>query len=158
MGYNTGELLRSLEGHTGDVNSVAISPDGKYIVSGSSDDTIKLWYLEVKVDKEARLAWNEFVEDYTASNDDLIDLNALAKKYPNIRNVKNNLKKLFEYNNRSNGFSFENFQRLNETQQSEYLTLNDKDRQEFASLDNKKQREFLEEPVTKKSWFNVFDW
>jgi WD40 repeat protein len=149
----TGKLLRSFEEHIDDVNSVAISPNGKYIVSGCCQ-TIKLWYLEAKVDKKARYAWNEFVEYYTASNEDLIDLNALAKEYPNIRNVKNNLKKLFEYNNRSNGFSFDNFQRLSETQQSDYLNLNNKDRQLFSSLDSKKQREFLKESANKKSWFN----
>ena len=32
-----------LKGHTFSVNSVAFSPDGKYIVSGSSDHTIQVW-------------------------------------------------------------------------------------------------------------------
>ncbi|KIJ53000.1 hypothetical protein M422DRAFT_155751, partial [Sphaerobolus stellatus SS14] len=32
--------------HTGSVQSVAFSPDGKYIVSGSSDHTIRLWSVE----------------------------------------------------------------------------------------------------------------
>ena len=32
-----------LEGHTGDVNSVAISPDGEHVVSGSDDETIRIW-------------------------------------------------------------------------------------------------------------------
>ena len=40
----TGELLRTLQGHTGDNNSVAISPDGKTLVSGS-DNTINVWNL-----------------------------------------------------------------------------------------------------------------
>jgi WD40 repeat protein len=29
--------------HSGDINSVAFSPDGKTIVSGSDDKTIKVW-------------------------------------------------------------------------------------------------------------------
>jgi WD40 repeat protein len=38
-----GSLLRTLEGHTGPVTSVAFSPDGSMIVSGSDDKTIELW-------------------------------------------------------------------------------------------------------------------
>jgi WD40 repeat protein len=40
----TGELLRTLVGHTGYFNSIAISPDGKTIVSGSNN-TINVWNL-----------------------------------------------------------------------------------------------------------------
>ena len=36
-------LLRTLEGHTGDVLSVAFSPDGQTLTSGSWDETIRLW-------------------------------------------------------------------------------------------------------------------
>ena len=36
-------LLRSLEGHTRGVNAVAVSPDGRFIVSGSDDKTVKVW-------------------------------------------------------------------------------------------------------------------
>jgi WD40 repeat protein len=32
-----------LEGHSDWVNSVAVSPEGKYIVSGSFDTKIKIW-------------------------------------------------------------------------------------------------------------------
>jgi WD40 repeat protein len=35
--------LCSLEGHTGAIKSIAFSPDGKLIASGSDDKTIKLW-------------------------------------------------------------------------------------------------------------------
>jgi len=36
-------LANPLQGHTSSVNSVAFSPDGRYIVSGSGDSTIWLW-------------------------------------------------------------------------------------------------------------------
>jgi WD40 repeat protein len=36
---------KTFRGHTKYVNSVAISPNGKYIVSGSYDKTIKLWNI-----------------------------------------------------------------------------------------------------------------
>ncbi len=32
--------------HSDSVNSVAFSPDGKYLASGSADNTVKLWSVE----------------------------------------------------------------------------------------------------------------
>ena len=34
-----------LQGHSNSVNSVAFSPDGKSLVSGSGDNTVKVWNL-----------------------------------------------------------------------------------------------------------------
>ena len=37
------EMGRTLKGHTEDINSISISNDGKHIVSGGNDGTIRLW-------------------------------------------------------------------------------------------------------------------
>lgn len=46
MFAGSGGKTATLEGHTGRVNSVAFSRDGTRIVSGSSDETIRLWSSE----------------------------------------------------------------------------------------------------------------
>jgi WD40 repeat protein len=40
---NTGELLRTFEGHTAQIWSVIFSPDGQMLASSSRDRTVKLW-------------------------------------------------------------------------------------------------------------------
>ena len=40
------KLINTLKGHTNWVLSLAISPDNKKIVSGSSDNTIRIWDLD----------------------------------------------------------------------------------------------------------------
>ncbi len=40
-----GPLVRTLQGHEGWICCVAISPDGRYVISGSSDNTLKIWEL-----------------------------------------------------------------------------------------------------------------
>ena len=42
---STVQLDRTLTGHTRRVSSVAVSPDGQYVVSGSWDNTVKVWRL-----------------------------------------------------------------------------------------------------------------
>ncbi|MBV8898235.1 MAG: hypothetical protein JO051_17095 [Acidobacteriaceae bacterium] len=39
----TGELLMTLKGHSGAVNSAAFSPDNQHIITGSSDATARVW-------------------------------------------------------------------------------------------------------------------
>jgi WD40 repeat protein len=39
----TGECLRTFEGHTAPIATVIYSPDGKQLISGGFDQTIRLW-------------------------------------------------------------------------------------------------------------------
>jgi WD40 repeat protein len=39
-------VLATLEGHGGEVTAVAVTPDGRRAVSGSDDNTLKVWELE----------------------------------------------------------------------------------------------------------------
>lgn len=41
----TGQCIQTLEGHGSYLNSLAISSDNKFIVTGSSDGTARIWYI-----------------------------------------------------------------------------------------------------------------
>ena len=43
----SGECTKTLKGHTDWVNNVAISPDGRTVVSGSNDNTVR-WGVELR--------------------------------------------------------------------------------------------------------------
>ena len=45
----TGKCVATLEGHSGGVRGVAVFPDGRRVVSGSHDKTLKLWGENVDI-------------------------------------------------------------------------------------------------------------
>jgi WD40 repeat protein len=44
-GPGTSQAVHTLEGHTGPVEGVALTPDGRYAISASDDHTLKVWDL-----------------------------------------------------------------------------------------------------------------
>ncbi len=42
----SGQLVRTLEGHTNVVTGVAVTADGRWAVSASEDETLKVWDLD----------------------------------------------------------------------------------------------------------------
>ncbi len=43
--------VRTLSGHTSAVNAVAVTPDGRHAVSGSDDNTLRVWDLAQRRDR-----------------------------------------------------------------------------------------------------------
>jgi WD40 repeat protein len=39
----TGQVLKTLEGHGGDIHAVAFSPDGRWVTAGGEGSTVRVW-------------------------------------------------------------------------------------------------------------------
>jgi WD40 repeat protein len=44
----TGQEIRQFSGHTSEIKGVAFSPDGKYVLTGSRDNTARLWRVDAQ--------------------------------------------------------------------------------------------------------------
>ncbi|NMB90349.1 MAG: WD40 repeat domain-containing protein [Chloroflexi bacterium] len=58
----TGRRMYDLEGHQGQVKSVAISPDGITLASGAWDDTVRLWHLPTGSPRMALNGHSDYVQ------------------------------------------------------------------------------------------------
>ena len=71
-------LSEKTNAHSGDINSVAFSPDGTKIVSGSDDQTIKVWDM-VNWSRKDHLMFNDTTQRFVLL---LLWLNKNSMKFP----------------------------------------------------------------------------
>ncbi|OKH42756.1 WD40 repeat domain-containing protein, partial [Scytonema sp. HK-05] len=64
-----GQLIRTLTGHSDSVYAVALTPDGKYVISGSSDNTLKVWNLETGQEKSTLTGHSHWVYAVALTSD-----------------------------------------------------------------------------------------
>ena len=80
-GISQTNLVATLLGHSGAVNSIDISPDEKTLISGSKDETIRVWNLEKKeLDKSFNIGKSS-VKSVTFNSDGSKFLAALYTKF-----------------------------------------------------------------------------
>jgi len=77
-GRSQGPDIFVQKGHSGPVSAIGFSPDGKYLVSGSSDKNIKLW--EVETGREIRTFTAPDMVDFVAVSPDGKSLLSLESK------------------------------------------------------------------------------
>ena len=70
----TAKELRSFTGHTDTVQSVALSPDGRFVLSGSGDKTLKLWELDTGKELRSFTGHTNLVSSVAFSPDGLLAL------------------------------------------------------------------------------------
>ena len=64
-----GNLIRTLTGHTDFVKAIAFSVDGKYLISGSWDNTLKVWDWQTGVEVRTLTGHTDFVKAIAFSVD-----------------------------------------------------------------------------------------
>ncbi len=90
---NTYVVVKTLQGHTNWVKSVAWSPDGTQLASGSNDMTVKIWRKSLDV----YFSKNILTQEYQLEQK-MFFIVLMALKQPNAPMQRDNIMKLLEEN------------------------------------------------------------
>ncbi|KAH8752251.1 vegetative incompatibility protein HET-E-1 [Diaporthe sp. PMI_573] len=61
--------VQTLEGHDGRIRSIAISPDGRWLASGSDDKTVKIWDVATGACKQTLVGHDDWIQSIAISPD-----------------------------------------------------------------------------------------
>lgn len=87
---NTGELVASMQAHTGNINALKLQPNGSLIVTGGNDQTVKLWNLQS----------NALVGVYSGHNAPVMDVDFSPDGKQLISSSRDNTIKVWNLNNK----------------------------------------------------------
>ncbi|MEH1823295.1 MAG: hypothetical protein V7L31_30185, partial [Nostoc sp.] len=83
-----GSLLLTLTGHSGSVTAVAVTPDGKRVISASTDKTLKLWNLETGKNEQTFIGHTGSVTVVTVTPDGKRVISASTDKTLKLWNLE----------------------------------------------------------------------
>ena len=81
-------LIRTLTGHTGNVRAIAITPNGLQIISGSGDNTVKIWNTETGQELYTLKGHTKPIKSVAVSPDDTKIVSASADQTLRVWDLK----------------------------------------------------------------------
>jgi WD40 repeat protein len=84
----TGELIRTLNGHSSYVDFVTFSPDGRFILSGANDGTVRLWNADTGEQTASFIGYPDG-EWVVITPDGYYNASAKGEKYLSVRAGEN---------------------------------------------------------------------
>jgi WD40 repeat protein len=66
---DTGEIYRTMRGHTSYIEDVAYAPNGEFAVSGSRDETVRIWDVKTGLERQTLQGHNDWVTVVAISPD-----------------------------------------------------------------------------------------
>ncbi|MDZ8139915.1 MAG: WD40 repeat domain-containing protein, partial [Nostoc sp. DedQUE04] len=81
-------LLRTLTGHSSSVDAITVTSNGKYIISGSNDKTLKVWDLEIGKEISSFTGHTDKINTIVVTPDDKLLISGSSDKTIKVWNLE----------------------------------------------------------------------